>query len=287
MNQKTLTIIQVIFKNIFWSIWNIRNTNILNPNIELSYLLIDNDTYILHLRNKLFLKFFAFHLGVKNLRIVRNVKTNLKLTGSNQHASGLDFAGSLVESQLVIIQDPDCIVLKNEWIQILNDLLVSENFDLIGVPEAKSDLNINSINTKMKYKFISPLPFLIFGKSEVIFAQSFMPDSESKFILDTGYKLSMSCLAGENNYFLMNAYSSRSSKSEISFINNYSCTFYRGMDIYDETWCVHFGRGSNRFGKNRSGLKLYFKLINAFIEPITFRQSTNKYINFLIRNSYN
>ena len=285
MNQKTLTIVQVIFKNLFWSVWNIRNTHKLNTDVELSYLLIDNDTYLLHVRNRLFLKFFAFYLGVQNLRIVRNKETNLKLTGSNQHASGLDMAGSLVGSELVIIQDPDCIVLKNEWIKILNDLVVSENFDLIGTPEAKSDLNINSKNSKMEYKFISPLPFLIFGKSEVIFAQSFMPDSESENILDTGYKLSMSCLSGENNYFLMNAYSSRSSESEINFINNYSCTFYRGMGSYDETWCVHFGRGSNRFGKNRSGLKLYSKLIKAFIEPVTFRHNSNKYINSLMSNT--
>lgn len=281
MKQKNLTIVQVIFKNLFWSFWNIRNTHILNPRVELSYLLIDNDIYILHLRNRLFLKFFTFHLGVKNLRIVRNKKYNLKLAGSNQHASGLDFAGSLVKSQLVMIQDPDCIVLKNDWIQILYNLVASENFDLIGTPEAKSDL---SINTKMNYKFISPLPFLIFGKSEVIFAQSFMPDLESEYMLDTGYRLSMSCLAGDNSYFLMDAYSSRSSKSEVGYINKYSCTFYRGMDSYDETWCVHFGRGSNRFGKNRSELRSYLKLIKAFIEPLTFRHNTNKYINSLVNS---
>jgi hypothetical protein len=249
--------------------------------VGLSYLLIDNDRYILHLCNKLFLKIFLFYPGVQNLKIIRNKKSNLKLTGSNQHGSGLDFAGSLVESHLVLIQDPDCIMLKNEWIKILNDLIVSNNLDLIGTPEAKSELNIKNIDTKMKYKFISPLPFLIFGKSEVIFAQSFMPNSESEYVLDTGYKLSMSCLAGENSYILMNAYSSRSSYSEISFINNYSCTFYKGVGSSNETWCVHFGRGSNRFGKNRSKLKLYSKLINAFIEPVTFRHNSNKYINSL------
>ena len=118
MNQKSLTIVHVIFKNLFWSIWNIKNTNILNPNVNLSYLLIDNVTCILHLRNRLFLKCFGFFSGANNLKIIRNKKDNLKLTGSNQHASGLDFAGSLVESHLVAIQDPDCIMLKYGWIEM-------------------------------------------------------------------------------------------------------------------------------------------------------------------------
>jgi hypothetical protein len=284
MNQKSLTIVHVIFKNILWSVWNIKNTNILNPNVKFSYLLIDNDTYIFHLRNMLFLKCFKFFLGAKNLKIIRNKKNNLELTGSNQHASGLDFAGSLVESHLVVIQDPDCIMLKYGWIEILYNTILSENFDLIGTPEAKSDLNSRSFNSKMEYKFISPLPFLIFGKSEVIFAQSFMPDSDSKYILDTGYRLSMSCLTGENSYLILNAYSSRSSLSEIGYINNYSCTFYDGINTNNETWCVHFGRGSNRFGKNRSGLKSYVRLIKAFTEPITFRRNSNEYINSLINH---
>ena len=150
----------------------------------------------------------------------------MKLSGSTQHASGLDFAGTVVDSHLVVIQDQDCLVLKYKWIKTLENALITENYDLIGTPEAKSELNTHGTETLMEYKFISPLPFLIFGKSEIIFAKTFMPDSEFQNILDTGYRLSLDCLDGQYSYYTLNARSSRSSESDISFINNYSCTFY-------------------------------------------------------------
>jgi hypothetical protein len=272
-----ITIVQVIYKNILWVTWNIKNTQTLNSSSRITYLLIDNDRYVLHLRNKFYLRYFTYFKGIENLRIVRNNKENLQLKGSHQHASGLDVAGRLVDTKFVVIQDPDCIVLKKRWIEFLDKLIDSKDLDLIGTPEAESVLNL-SIKDNNRYKFISPLPFLIYGKSEVIFANSFEPNFNSGNLLDTGFKLSFSCINGDYSYELLHAFSTRSIKSNIGFINKYSCTFYTFNGSHDKTYCVHFGRGSNRFGKNRDGLKMLTKLIRAFLDPVIFRLRVNKYI---------
>ena len=278
MEQGAITIVQVIYKNIFWVTWNIKNTQILNPLSRIVYLLIDNDRYVLHLRNKFYLRCFTYFKGVENLRFVRNDKENLQLKGSHQHASGLDVAGQLVDTKFVVIQDPDCIVLKRRWIEFLHNMVESKNLDLIGTPEAESELNLSTIKNNNRYKFISPLPFLIYGKSKVIFANSFEPNFNSGNLLDTGFKLSFSCINRVYSYELLHAFSTRSIKSNIGFINRYSCTFYTFNGSRDKTDCVHFGRGSNRFGKNRDGLNILTRLIRAFLDPVIFRLRVNKYI---------
>ena len=100
MEPGCITIVQVIYKNIFWVTWNIKNTQTLNPSSRITYLLIDNDRFVLHLRNKFFLRYFTYFRGIENLRIVRNNNENLQLKGSHQHASGLDIVCSYSRSGL-------------------------------------------------------------------------------------------------------------------------------------------------------------------------------------------
>jgi hypothetical protein len=210
--------------------------------------------------------------------LIKNIPENLKFRGSKQHASALDLAGRFVETDLVIVSDPDCLMIKTEWISYLVNFIKEGGFDLVGTPEAYSPLNVYSRNGIMAYKFISPIPFLLFGKTQVIFLQSFMPDETTNFKLDTGYKLANDCLDGNVKFKLLQAFSTRSNTSEIFFLRNFSCTFYRFGSRNSGIWCVHFGRGSNRFGKNRSEFNLFTRIIKAYFDPLSFRHKISKFI---------
>ena len=278
MSKKEITVVSVIYKNLNWVVWNIKLIAKLNTDFNINFVFIDNDRILKHFRNQFILKLLELLLVRVEIKLSRNTKENLKLDGSLQHASGLDLAAKMILTEFVVVLDPDCVVIIPNWMTKFFELINDNAYDLVGTPEAQSELNSFRKQNFLNYKFHSPLPFLIFGKQNIVFRYSFKPNVESNFELDTGYLLSQSFLRGELKGFLFSAKSTRNSKCEIESINKFSCTFYEKSNPKNETWCVHFGRGSNRFGKNRKNQNFGKRIIYAFMDPCQFRKAINKYI---------
>ena len=277
-----LSVVQVSYKNFSWIIRNIEVTIGLNKNKSIDFIIIDNDNLVKHYFNLLRLNISKlFTYDVKNrIKLYRNSTLALKTRGSVQHALALDKSKNYITTEIVAIIDPDCYIMFCDWIDILLKQLKTYNLDLLGFPEAKSDLNSKGNHSLNSYRFMAPCAYFIIGKPKYLYAQSFMPGDLSRSE-DTGYQLGQRCLKGFYKFAIFSAYSSRNRNSDLRFVNFFSCTFYKYESISDKTLAVHFGRGSNAFGKNRSNLSNIRKFTKAITEPIEFRKNIGLYTKSL------
>jgi hypothetical protein len=277
-----LSVVQVSYKNFNWIIKNIELITRLNKNKSIDFIIIDNDNLVKHYLNLLRLTLGKLcNLGFENrIRLYRNSNQALKTRGSVQHALALDKSKNYITTEMVVIIDPDCYILFCNWIDILLKILKMYNLDLLGFPEAKSDLNSKSNYLLNSYRFTTPCAYFIIGKSKCLYAQTFMPGDLSRSE-DTGFQLGQRCLKGLYKFAIFNAYSSRNLNSDLRFVNIFSCTFYKYKLISNKTLAVHFGRGSNAFGKNRSNLSNIKRFMKAITEPFEFRKNISLYTKTL------
>jgi hypothetical protein len=282
MHTNSLTVVLVSYRNFLWIQANIRVVCKLNKNCYINFIIIDNDKQVRHLVNKFRLTLLTRVLSNQNIEISLYKKKGeyLASKGSIQHARALDESKYYIKSEETVVLDPDCFILFNNWIDSLANYMASYSVDVFGFPEAKSDINHIDDFDSMFYKYISPLPFFLFGRKSVIFNQTFLP-SDGIPAGDTGFALSKSCLEGNYDFKIAKAFSTRVNTAEIDFMNNYSCTFYKFSEIIDGVIGVHFGRGSNPFGKNRQEMSMFLRLYKSIIEPITFRRKVIKLANRL------
>ena len=267
------TVLMVSFRNIRWIIWNIKRIQILNRNKKLNFVIIDNDFLIRTYINFLIIKSFRLIFSGAEISICRN--PNNKYRGSQQHASALDFAKQLIRSKYCIVMDPDFILVEKELISKLLNVIEVEGLDLIGFPEARTSQNESQQNGLGAYKFQTPLPYFIIGKTSKLFRYSFQPDVTTQFQLDTGYRLADKCLKKKLHFRVGNSFSTRNTQSEIKWLQSFNVTFHSMPEIGEGIVAVHFGRGSNPLARRKTRASLV-SAVYSYLEPIWFRLRINK-----------
>lgn len=269
----SLTLLMVSYRNLRWIVWNIKGIQILNRDKKINYLIIDNDFLIRSYINFIVIKFFRLRFPEIEINIYRNPHNNYQ--GSQQHASALDFAKQFICSKYCIIVDPDFMLVKQNWISKFLSLLEVERLDLIGFPEARTSQNEYQQNGLGSYKFKTPLPYFIIGKTSELFQFSFQPDATTKFQLDTGYRLANECIKKNLQYRVGNSFSTRNTQCEIIWLQSFNVTYHSMEELGAGIVAVHFGRGSNPLARRKRKRNLV-DAANSFLEPIWFRIRMNR-----------
>lgn len=256
-----------------------RLTKLLNPSTKIMNLLVDNDNFLKRIINQTILLIHSKYHNI-NYQYVYDLQIVNGERGSIQHGSALDFASHFIQTEYVIVRDPDCILLIHNWILNLKHILENNDFQLIGTPEAKTDTNMDIWEGPYSYKFNSPLPFFLYGRNHIIFSESFAPSKLSHFRLDTGYKLAHRCLNNSFTYDLFVAISTRNTNLDSIHFKQFDCALYEYSKLADALVAVHYGRGSNPLGKNRNTASTLLRIWKSFAEPLLFRKHILDYVRF-------
>ena len=275
MQELKISIVFCLYKNLLWVIWNLKIILQTNSNTFIDFIVIDNDLKLKKYLNYLILKLLLLKVAGNRVSI-KHVFMQKKVWGGKQgsqdHGAALDKASKYIFTEYVVILDPDCVVISDDWIKKIGCTLKNDNLDFIGFPQARSINNIHLQSGLGEYKYKTPLAFFLAGKTESIFTYSFMPNHLTGNILDVGYRLSEACLTNKFKYGLAESFNTRDHTCEISFVNDFICTFHKMSELGPGVVGLHFGKGSNPTSKRSSEHSLFAGVIISLYKPFKFRK---------------
>ena len=283
MEDRQVSIVFTMYKNLLWVLWNMKTILHLNPSTAVYFVLIDGDSNPKTYLNRLMLRLFFLRKKYQGVTIRYNTNDGSLsgLSGSEQHGASLDAAAELVHTELAIVMDPDFVCMQNNWIRILLNFMQSQKFDVFGFPQARSSNNLHLQTGPGDYKYKTPLAFFLVGVKNSIFKFSFMPDKTTNNILDVGHRLSLACINQEIRFGLAESYNTRDSSCEIHFVNNYNCTFHMIPELWPDVTCLHYGRSSNPLAKRDSKVSIFWGVICSLLAPYQFRRQVTRYVTSL------
>lgn len=260
-----MTIIHVLFRNLNWTIFNIAVNYFLNQDKSFNILLIDNNKFFRRVLNHFTIIILKIILPKRIVLTYKISPLNIRKTkGSLNAGLALNFGLDLVDSQFSAIVDPDFAILEKNWIKKVERILESGRIDIIGSPHISKKESINSFNN---YKSYYPQVWHMVARTKTLQSYSLQPDLDVKY--DTGYMISKACFENKLNYF--SSIGTYSKNSNYNFLKHFGCVLYKWQENDKDIIGIHFGRGSNPFGKNRNDINIATRILRIFLDPVIWR----------------